>query len=474
MEALLIVDGRPNDTLAQVLETLGVADEIGPGWPRADLDVSQGVAIRCDDWDGLAELIERRPKASVMAFYTGPVEDLDCVDGESVSHLGRRYILRKGPVTPATEPYAHRIITMERLGVGSEGGSLDRESSVATGNLIFCPVIAHVDLKQLTSVGFSEAQVNAVALPPVTASSDAAYFTKDLIELRKGLRAHLDTEHKLPWEPTAVTLWALADNSLLRPFLLDGGHLNLTDREGGVTCVELEMCCDGDISSYRADFFGSERVPTARLTGIREALCSDVLCCAPHFSLRRTKQAHFWRDYELREYRQGERSSGSWQLVRLLLAHLRPWMTDELQTRLENRILDASAARGNSNPDHGLAEEALSRDAARIPWAPHAPIWSVPSNAAWNEAIAWIFFTHLAPESNTPLFGIPPWEDTATGWGIRGWPGRAIVIDFPPADAAQVFRWRLHAPVGATFLADNWSRLAWDDTMRLSETLRLH
>jgi hypothetical protein len=151
-------------------------------------------------------------------------------------------------------------------------------------------------------------------------------------------------------------------------------------------------------------------------------------------------------------------------------------MSVELQSRLEDRMLDSSAPRGVDYPDHGLAEEALIRDLARIPWAPDSPSLgdSWPRNTAWNEAIVLLLLGHLASRAGVDEYGVPPWEDDDSGWETTvERAGPPLTVYYPRSDASQVFRWRLHAPLGALFLADEWSRIDQADTMRIGETLRL-
>lgn len=471
MEALLIVDGRPNETLSRVLEALGVADEIGPGWPRADLDVSRGVAIRCDDWDGLAELIERRPGAKVMAFYTGPLEDLDQIGGTTVSHLGRRYALQRPAVKPAIEPYAHRLITLERRGVGAEGGSLERPEDGAAGNLILCPVAVSVDVEQMAAVGFSSSQINGILFPPLSVDTPAAYFENELIGIRRQLRNYLAEQVAREWNPAALSLLDVVDRPDLRPFLSDGGCLRLVADDKNVTCLVLDTASLSPVPAYRTAFYEADQPGRRGLGAVRTCLRADLLNTSPGLAIGRTQGASSWDEYELRGYRASDRSTGSWQTIRLLLHQLRAVMSSTMQERLDRRILDLSSGRNGDNPDHGLAEEGLIRDLARVPWAPHSPNWSEGRTSVWTDAIIALFLREFAEQLNLPASSTPPWLVSGSDWELDE--HTAFSIYYPTSEAERVFRWRLHAPVGTAFHADEWSRVGDGRTTRLGETLRL-
>jgi hypothetical protein len=473
MEALLIVDGRPNETLSQVIEALGVADEIGPGWPRADLDVSQGVAIRCDDWDGLAELIERRPQARVMAFYSGPLEDVENIEGQTVSHLGRRYALRKVLSNPAWDPYVHRLLIVERRGVGTEGGSLERVAAGAAGNLFFCPLLTPIDVGQLSAVGYTGSQMNAVMLPPTGRDADATYFDCEFLSLRKQLHAYLADHLELAWTPSALALLELVDRPDFQAFMTDGGCLKLVDDEAGISRLILETASPDPVAAYRSGFFEANDSEERALRRIRSCLRADLLASSPGIAIQRTRAVHSWGDYELRGYRHGDRSAGSWQLIRLLLSELGSMISPELQETLGRRVLDPASARGTESPDHGLAEEALIRDLARVPWAPHGPKWNEPCNSAWIEAIVWLCLQGLAAQSDVPGFGNPPWMDSESGWELEVQSVHERTVYYPRSHTECVFRWRLHAPIGTAFLRDGWSRIDEPETMSLDGSLRL-
>src|SRR5262249_275164 len=93
MKSYILIDGRPNGSLGNVLENMGLNELIGAGWPRASIEFTDRLELRCDDWANLSSLIQSAPGNAVDAFYLGDSSDLPRINGKTLGHEGRIYTL---------------------------------------------------------------------------------------------------------------------------------------------------------------------------------------------------------------------------------------------------------------------------------------------------------------------------------------------------------------------------------------------
>ena len=422
-----------------------------------------------------------------LTVFSGlPLSVIRALDG-TVFHSGVVYYSLRFMAPEANrraDPYCYRFLRFERLEAGlTEDISQGKPRIIIVADESAIPQHARLFLKpellefSREAVGtlFSHnarslASLNGTLLPPVPNLANDDYFHVERLDLRReigqlfdsasvdGAKGAVRNEITTQW-PAAVLLNRLMDHVLIRPFLIDGGHLCLSYINGSHADVVLNIAQGSDIARYRGwmilEQLGDQRGADFEL--VAGALRGDVLSMCPRLRLVRSEKRVRWHvtapnqsgtvDLEPR---------GNWHNLERLCAGL-PDL--RLRQRFEREVLIPSTTRAGVNSH--LATEMFIQTCWRHP----SPDIGVP----------WRFATDLlltAELSTKRVSVFERFENRIGVSGVKEEHGVVTVVHEGGLSEAEITELRLLAPLDTIFTLEDVARL--NVSTRLDETFCLH
>ena len=509
-----LVIERPDQTLENILKALNCYAKVDLAErPRLSLEWRNGaVLLRTNEPEVLfRRVFADRPKP-VRAVSIAPHNQIRLFAGKVFQYKGSRYRLRSVP--PTDSPYYRRFIEIEFLEPGIQPDSneaqtvieVEQADAISQNSLLWIdPQLIELEDRQVsylfdftpTKRCLTSDVTGAFFLPPIRSrkhpdlvrlpdldeqdSRDGSYFSSDLVRLREELHKWEETGVRNPDQATAVRIWQVLNEPLLRDLLLDGGGIRVTNEEGRPTSLILNLHeghppgaryraraildpggVDGPVWSHallktiREDIEGL--VPEGWQIE-RSGASPDDAVQQEDETVRPSKrdwdEPVNWRIHPFRPYRPGG-YDGTWYQFRKLREKIAG--SPEASHTLEERVLLPTRERADADspPDNDLAEQLFVHYAWRCPWS------GQPDEISWRYAMLEILRDELLGHSPMAEFRVDRWNehsdsDAGTKFKFvhsRRDSDRAFLLRYSGApDDDYVLKWRLLLPLGTVINA---------------------
>jgi len=475
----LVINESANTDLVNLANSLGLWAKLDfTARPPITLSMRGDTAVLSSpnprDLFSLALYASQQPRQRLLAMSSAPAADLRRMHGRvffaAAMHI--QVSLPAAQTTAGDTPYARRLVELRFLASelqrGFETGATEVvDTPTPQGDGLYLePLPLVVDDGPLRLLLSDHARslslINWVLLPPIRDACPGTYFAAELRDTRATLARVLGVAATTPRTPSALAVWRMMDDALLRDVLLDGGGIAISNEDGEPTGVSVNVWGEGQtqdvLAEYRARVLlqPSEAPGPAWAKALAGAVAADVGdTLAATVALRVAAAPVSWDASGLpRPFDPGGREAGTWQRLQDVGSRLDPKVDREAAKTFQERVLFASRPRPGSHADHDLAEREMIRHLWRTPWA-------ADPDPAWRTALLDLLKTDLGGAHLSPEQRVESWQG-AGHFEYRPMTRGAEVLYPGSASSEDTLRWRLTLPLG-TVLKPN-AQIRLDDT----------
>lgn len=362
----------------------------------------------------------------LRAFSSAPYAQLPVFAGKRFFYLGQTFLLRPEGASTGVDshPYQHRVFRVEGGGADAllSGEIHVKEAKPLPDALLFLdPVPLSLTVSQACDLFFglpsgAYASIKgAFFLPPVreVSSVPAYYYSREMLRLRRAVRAAAGVENRRSDEPTATRLQRLADDPIVRDVLMDGGSLRLIGDEGRPTQIQVEIWQKGDpVVEARAKCMLDGALPGPEW--------AQPVCRAIRADLERVVEPAAIQAATYSEPVQWQiaeppspnpvKVEGSWHFFqRTMKAQLEKTDAATAESLQEVVLIPASSAIERTF-DHSMAERMFMSAAWRCPWSA-----SEPERDGWHRALLELMHDELSGQRKLPEQRVSDWNRSRSG-----------------------------------------------------------